>query len=71
MNARRQSFQLRVLDVQLVRHRQQERFAHVRPQPFQVLLGTPVGWGCLLTGLALDAAGLWWTARLARSAADG
>ena len=33
-------------------------------QPGHVLLHTPVGLGCLLAGAALDALGLWWTARL-------
>lgn len=31
------------------------------------LLGTPAGWACLAGGLALDAAGAWWMARLSRS----
>jgi tight adherence protein B len=30
------------------------------------LLGTPAGWVCLVLGLALDAAGIWWMARLTR-----
>jgi tight adherence protein B len=30
------------------------------------LLGTPAGWFCLVTGLALDCAGAWWMARLTR-----
>lgn len=35
----------------------------VSPLPF--LLGSPAGHACLLIGLALDAAGVWWTRRLA------
>lgn len=33
-------------------------------RPGHVLLHTPVGVGCLVLGLVLDGAGLWWTARL-------
>jgi tight adherence protein B len=36
--------------------------------PVAVLVGTPWGLGCLLTGLGLELAGLRWTARLARQA---
>ncbi|MBO2455525.1 type II secretion system F family protein [Actinomadura barringtoniae] len=36
--------------------------------PLAFLFGTLPGLGCLLTGLALDATGLWWTRRLARAA---
>ena len=32
----------------------------------RVLVATPVGWLSLLTGLALEAVGVWWMARLAR-----
>ncbi|HEY8524420.1 MAG TPA: type II secretion system F family protein [Acidimicrobiales bacterium] len=32
------------------------------------LLGTPAGWVCLATGLALDALGAWWMARLTSGA---
>ena len=38
------------------------------PLPF--LLGSPAGHACLLTGLALDAVGVWWTRRLADRALD-
>ena len=31
------------------------------------LLGTPAGWACLVAGVALDAAGMWWMVRLSRS----
>ena len=33
--------------------------------PWSFLLGTPVGWACLVCGLALIALGLWWIERLA------
>jgi tight adherence protein B len=33
------------------------------------LLRTPAGWACLCVGVALDAVGAWWMARLSRSAA--
>lgn len=38
--------------------------------PLTFLLGTPYGLACLLAGVALDAAGLWWTRSLAASAED-
>lgn len=31
------------------------------------LVGSPLGWMCLLCGVALEAAGAWWMARLVRS----
>ncbi|MEV4936308.1 type II secretion system F family protein [Streptomyces zaomyceticus] len=34
--------------------------------PLRVLLHTPAGLGCLLVGGALEAAGLWWAARIVR-----
>ena len=34
-----------------------------------VVLGSPVGWSCLLIGAALDGAGGWWMHRMVRSAA--
>ncbi|MDT0182914.1 type II secretion system F family protein [Microbacterium sp. ARD31] len=37
--------------------------------PWGFLLGTPVGWACLLAGIALVALGLWWIERLADRAA--
>lgn len=37
--------------------------------PFGVLLGTPPGWSCLAAGLALVAAGRWWSRRLISAAA--
>jgi tight adherence protein B len=37
-------------------------------QPWSVLLGTPYGLACLVVGLLLDAAGVWWVERLARAA---
>jgi len=40
-------------------------------RPVAVLLGGPLGWGCLGCGLGLDAAGLVWVARLARDARRG
>ncbi|MFJ3161834.1 type II secretion system F family protein [Streptomyces kanasensis] len=33
-------------------------------QPVRVLLHTPAGWACLLTGGALEAVGLWWARRI-------
>ncbi|MDH6578983.1 type II secretion system F family protein [Kitasatospora sp. MAP5-34] len=38
--------------------------------PAQVLLHTPAGMGCLTVGALLEAAGLVWTARIIRSAAE-
>ncbi|MEV6329581.1 type II secretion system F family protein [Streptomyces sp. NPDC051909] len=35
-------------------------------RPLRVLLHTPAGLGCLLVGGALEAAGLWWAARIVR-----
>jgi tight adherence protein B len=37
--------------------------------PWGFLLGTPVGGGCLVAGLALLGLGLWWIERLADQAA--
>ncbi|MFF7635557.1 type II secretion system F family protein [Kitasatospora sp. NPDC008050] len=37
-------------------------------RPLSVLLHTPLGWGCLLTGLLLEVAGLLWTGRIVRGA---
>lgn len=37
-------------------------------RPLQVLLHTPVGWGCLALGVGLDLLGLWWTGRLVAAA---
>ncbi|MZE52055.1 hypothetical protein GTY86_12245, partial [Streptomyces sp. SID5770] len=34
--------------------------------PLRVLLHTPAGLGCLAVGGALEAAGLWWAARIVR-----
>jgi tight adherence protein B len=39
-------------------------------RPLDFLLAGPVGWGCLLGGVALAAIGVGWIERLARSAAD-
>jgi tight adherence protein B len=36
--------------------------------PLRVLVGTPLGQGCLVLGLLLEAAGLLWTARITRRA---
>ena len=36
--------------------------------PLAVLVGTPVGRGCLVLGLLLEVAGLLWTARITRRA---
>jgi len=36
--------------------------------PLHVLVGTPLGLGCLVLGLLLETAGLLWTARITRSA---
>lgn len=38
--------------------------------PLRWLLGGPVGWGCLLGGLVLAAAGVTWIERLARAASQ-
>ncbi len=43
--------------------------ASLGADPLHVLLRTPVGLGCLVLGLTLDALGLWWTGRLVASAA--
>jgi len=32
--------------------------------PLLFLFTTPLGWGCLCAGIALNAAGVWWTRRL-------
>jgi tight adherence protein B len=37
--------------------------------PWSFLLGTPVGWACLVLGVGLVAVGLWWIERLADRAA--
>jgi tight adherence protein B len=37
--------------------------------PVHVLLHTPLGGGCLLVGVLLDLAGVWWTGRIVRAAA--
>ncbi|MBO1333793.1 type II secretion system F family protein [Streptomyces sp. VRA16 Mangrove soil] len=37
-------------------------------RPLRVLLHTGAGWGCLVVGGALEAAGLWWALRIVRSA---
>lgn len=42
--------------------------ASVEPRVVRVLLTTPVGWACLLGGLALEALGAAWMARIVRSA---
>lgn len=39
-------------------------------RPLHFLFGSPVGVGCLILGLALDACGLWWTHRLVTRAQD-
>ena len=33
--------------------------------PVGFLLGSPVGLGCLVTGVVLTAVGMWWTNRIA------
>ncbi len=38
--------------------------------PLAFLFGEPAGIGCLLTGLLLDGAGVWWTNRLVARAAE-
>jgi tight adherence protein B len=40
-------------------------------RPLHVLLHSPVGWGCLAVGGALEAAGLWWAARIVRGGERG
>lgn len=35
----------------------------------RVVVGSPVGWSCLLVGAALDGVGAWWMHRMVRSAA--
>jgi len=37
-------------------------------RPWQILVGTPYGLACLALGLLLDAAGVYWVERMARSA---
>jgi len=37
--------------------------------PFAVLLGNPLGWSCLLAGIALTGLGRWWSNRLILAAA--
>ncbi len=37
--------------------------------PWSFLLGTPVGWVCVVLGVGLNGAGLWWIERLADRAA--
>lgn len=39
--------------------------------PWQFLLDTPVGWGCLMAGLAFGVAGLWWIEAIADRADPG
>lgn len=34
--------------------------AGIGAQPWQFLIGSPIGLGCLIIGLALDLAGVWW-----------
>lgn len=41
--------------------------AGIGGRPWEFLLGTPYGLGCLAVGLTLVAVGLWWTERLVRS----
>lgn len=41
--------------------------AAVDPTVLAFLVLTPFGWACLVSGLALDAAGAWWMARITRS----
>ncbi|GHF95925.1 type II secretion system F family protein [Streptomyces filamentosus] len=40
-------------------------------EPLRVLLHTPAGGACLLLGGALEAAGLWWAARIVRNGGGG
>lgn len=44
--------------------------AGIGGRPWEFLLGTPYGLGCLTVGLVLVAVGLWWTERLVRSVED-
>ncbi|GAB3245188.1 type II secretion system F family protein [Nocardioides dilutus] len=39
--------------------------------PLGFLLGTPLGWGCLVLGVAFGVVGLWWIEAIARSVLDG
>lgn len=43
--------------------------ATVEPATLQFLLGTPTGWGCLVAGIGLEAAGALWMVRILRSVA--
>jgi tight adherence protein B len=36
--------------------------------PLHVLLRTPIGWACLVAGVGLELAGLFWTGRIVRAA---
>ncbi|MEV4944217.1 type II secretion system F family protein [Streptomyces sp. NPDC053755] len=40
-------------------------------RPLHVLLHTPVGWGCLAAGAALETAGLCWAGRIVRGGEEG
>ncbi|MDQ3432576.1 MAG: pilus assembly protein TadB, partial [Actinomycetota bacterium] len=39
-------------------------------RPWEVLLGTPWGMGCLMAGLVLDGCGLLWVEQLSKRAAE-
>jgi tight adherence protein B len=39
------------------------------PRVAQLLVGTPFGWACLASAIALDAAGAWWMRRSVRQVA--